>query len=105
MQDAKLRLWHPASFPAPNKKPSAPTDPPPPATPVRMLDMRALAAQLTDTAGRPRLLGAPSIRAMHWVGGRVLLGTRAGELLQLDYTRSTDFPDVVPTATIEKGVR
>lgn len=44
---------------------------------------------------RPRLLGAPSVRALHWVGGRVLLGTRAGELLQLDYSRSVDQPDVV----------
>ena len=105
-KDAKLRLWHPSSFPAPrdarggssnNLRPAAGAagEVASTATPLRMLDLRSLAAQLTDAAGRPRLLGSPSIRALHWVGARVLLGTRAGELLQLDYTQSTDFPDVV----------
>ena len=88
-KDGKLRLWPTAAFasaaPMPARRvvfPSlgAPPPPPPSAAPVRVVDLRMLAATLTDAAGHPRLLGAPSVRALHWAGERVLMGTRAGAL-------------------------
>ena len=76
-KDGRLRLWGPAVWERANA--SAQTAPAQ-AAPVRMLDLRSLAAALTDVAGRPRLLGPPCLRAIHWVGERMLVGTRAGEL-------------------------
>ena len=63
-------------------------------TPLRMVDLRKLAFALADSAGRPRLLGAPCLRAVHWVGTSILMSTRCGELLHLDYARSSEMPDV-----------
>ena len=89
-KDGKLRLWPTAAFasaaPMPARRVSFPSlgapPPPPPssAVPVRVIDLRMLAATLTDAAGCPRLLGAPSVRALHWAGERLLMGTRAGAL-------------------------
>jgi hypothetical protein len=59
-----------------------------------MVDLRKLAVALADSAGRPRLLGTPCLRALHWVGASILMATRCGELLHLDYTTSIDMPDV-----------
>ena len=62
--------------------------------PLRMVDMRKLAFALADGAGRPRLLGTPCLRALHWVGTSILISTRCGELLHLDYAASSEAPDV-----------
>ena len=59
-----------------------------------MVDLRKLAFALADSAGRPRLLGAPCLRAVHWVGTSILMSTRCGELLHLDYARSSEMQDV-----------
>ena len=36
----------------------------------------------------------PCLRSLHWVGSSILMSTRAGELLHLDYTSSSELPDV-----------
>ena len=78
-RDAKLRLWPCAVFAPPTRG-----LPPPSAVPVRIVNLRDLAAHLTDAAGRPRLACAPSVRALHWsISGKhhqILMGTRSGEL-------------------------
>ena len=87
-KDGKLRLWPTAAFASagatPARRVAFPSlgspQPPPAAAPVRVIDLRMLAAALTDAAGRPRLLEVPSVRALHWAGERVLMGTRAGAL-------------------------
>ena len=87
-KDGKLRLWPTAAFASAGPMPArrvafpllAPPQPPPAAAPVRVIDLRMLAAALTDAAGRPRLLEVQSVRALHWAGERVLMGTRAGAL-------------------------
>ena len=78
-KDGRLRLWSPEVWPARSQRtPSDSASPPSvgPAAAVRLLDLRKLAVALADSAGRPRLLGTPCVRAIHWVGTTVLLGTR-----------------------------
>ena len=70
-KDGRLRLWSPDMFPQPAQRAGAAA----PETSgssvpaaVRMLDLRRLAVSLSDSAGRPRLLGTPCVRSVHWVG-------------------------------------
>ena len=65
-KDGRLRLWSPAVWPNPSGARPASTAP----SPLRMVDLRKLAIALADSAGRPRLLGTPCLRAVHWVSTR-----------------------------------
>jgi len=57
-----------------------------------VVDLRSLGSRLTDGAGRPQLLGAACVRALSWAGTLVVVGTRAGEILTLDYSASEEMP-------------
>ena len=91
-KDARLRLWSPSVWPNAGARPATNDAFQP--SPLRMVDLRKLAFALSDGAGRPRLLGTPCLRALHWVGTSILMSTRCGELLHLDYASSSEAPDV-----------
>lgn len=85
-KDGKLKLWGTDAF-------SVTGDAPADRQELRVVDLRGLSSRLTDGAGRPQLLGPPCVRALSWHGTRVLVGTKAGEVLQLDYSASEDAPE------------